>query len=666
MATHRPPRLSTGQAGQGPDRRRALLGLALAGTLAAGLLAALPPDSGQAAAPQGPTATAPASSSDTLGALYTSAHTTFRIWSPDTSDVWVTVGDTSYSLDPVTLDGYTDVYQVIVDGDLKGRAYQFAVGGRNVPDPYAQMVEPNTTRGIVLDTAAVTPSSGGWAATPPLAEREDASIYELSVHDFTVDASSGVDPDKRGKFLGLVQTGTTHDGVRTGIDHLKELGITDVQLMPSFDFGSAEPNWGYDPVNYNVPEEQYAQSTDPEDRVREFKDMINGFHRNGIRVIMDVVYNHTFSKDVFGGITGKYYTATDLSGTGNSLDDGNPMVSRMIRDSLEHWVRDYHVDGFRFDLLGIHHYANAAGWASYLNAAYPERRLQFHGEPWSGGVTDPQESQKVRYGTVPALAAAHVGVFNGAYRDAIRGGTRDNVMAYMGGAGDATAVATGMRGSPLAVKSTDPLSNPWDPAFTYDPEQTVNYVSVHDDLNLWDKITYSGGTDGADGRAGRIDRFAVGMVLTSQGIPFLSEGDEFLRSKVVNGDYTTAMNSYRAPDQVNAIHWGDKTAHATTFAYYKDALALRKSTPALRLTSWDAVHDQMSTRTDGQVVISAISSDAGAPDTYDTVVVDNPTGGDYTASLPAGSWTKVFDTTGAVSAADTTCGSLAVTVFRKS
>ncbi|MFD0256937.1 alpha-amylase family glycosyl hydrolase [Kitasatospora indigofera] len=603
---------------------------------------------------------------DTLGALYTSAATTFRIWSPDSSDVKVTVGGTTYPLIPVTLNGYTGVYQTVVGGDLRNQPYQFKVRGNDVRDPYAQMVNPGTTQGVVIDSGAVTPTGGSWAPRPARANREDSVIYELDVRDFTIDPSSGVDPAKRGKFLGLVQGGTTANGVRTGIDHLKELGVTDVQIMPSFDFNSTVPNWGYDPLNYNVPEEQFSQATSPEGRVREYKDMVDAFHRAGIRVIMDVVYNHTAGKNVFDGITGKYYNSTDLSGTGNSIDDGNPMVSRMIRDSLEHWVRDYNIDGFRFDLLGVHYAANVADWASYLNATYPDRQLQIYGEPWSGGVSDPGEARKVRYATVPTLAAAHVGVFNGAYRDAIKGGTQDNLMNYMNGAGDTAAVVRGLRGSLLATRSTDALSDPWNPAFAYDPEQSLNYVSVHDDLSLWDKITYSGAGGGAAGRAGQIDRFATGMVLTSQGMALITEGDEFLRTKVVGGNYEAAKNSYNAGDDVNALHWGDKTTNAATFKYYKDAIALRRSTPALRLTTWDAVNNQLSVQTSGSVITTRISSNPAAPTAYDTVVVYNPTNGDHNPSLPTGSWTKVLDTTGAVNTTDTTAGALAVTVFRKS
>ncbi|MGF1430930.1 alpha-amylase family glycosyl hydrolase [Kitasatospora sp. LaBMicrA B282] len=602
---------------------------------------------------------------DTLGALYTATATTFRIWSPDSADVTVGIGGTSYPMTPTTLSGYTSVYQAVVTGNLLDQTYQFAVNGVAVPDPYAQMVNPGTTQGVVVDTAAVAPSSGSWAPRPALVNREDAVVYELSTHDFTIDPSSGVDPAKRGKFLGLVQTGTTDGGVSTGIDHLKQLGVTAVQLMPSFDFGSTVPNWGYDPVDYNVPEEQYSQFTAPEDRIREFKDMVNAFHQNGIRVIMDVVYNHTYTKSVFGNITGKYYTPTDLSGTGDSIDDGNPMVSRMIQDSLEHWVRDYDVDGFRFDLVGVHYYANVLGWADYLQTSYPDRDLMMYGEPWNGGASDPNEAQKVRYGTVPALAPVHFGVFNGVYRDAIRGGTDDNVMAYMGGSGNASAIAFGLTGSPTDTDSTATLSDLWSPAFADRPEQTMNYVSIHDNLNLYDKITYSGGSGGATGTAGRIDRFAVGTILASQGIPVIAEGDEFLRSKVVNGDYTTAMNSYNAPDAVNAIHWGDMITNANIVGYYRDAIALRKATASLRLTTWSAVKNQMTTQINGSVVTAMISSNPAAPTSYDTVVVTNPTGSPYTVTLPAGTWTKVLDSNGATATGDTSCDAQAVTVFTR-
>ncbi|WP_052851283.1 carbohydrate-binding module family 20 domain-containing protein [Streptomyces avicenniae] len=646
-----------------PRRRRRALWALLAVTAAAGAL--LPGAFATSGTTADTAAEPPTTPLDTLGAVYTPEATTFRLWSPDSADVTVETGGRVHVLSPAELPGYTDVHEVVVEGDLHDEPYQFRVAGREVRDPYAQMVRPGSTQGVVVNAAAVEPT-GGWAPTPPQENPEDAVVYELSVRNYTIDASSGVSEGLRGTFGGLTESGTRHEGVTTGIDHLKELGVTHVQLMPSYDFGTPVPNWGYDPVNYNVPEEQYSRFTGTEDRIREFKDMVNAFHRAGIRVLMDVVYNHTYSQDVFGPITPAYYTPTDLSGTGNSLDDGNPMVSRMIRDSLEHWVRNYHIDGFRLDLLGVHHHASAAAWGEYLRATYPDRALQLHGEPWCGGCTDPQEASKVRYGTVPTLAEAGIGVFNGAFRDAVKGGSRDTTMGYMDGGGDPAAVALGLRGSPLAVHSTDPLPDLWDPAFAHDPAQTVNYVSAHDDLNLWDKIVYSGATGGEQGRAGRIDRFATAVVMTSQGVPFFHEGDEFLHSKVVDGDWETAKNSYRAGDDVNALDWSEKVAHADTFRYYRDLVALRRATPALRLTSWEAVRDRMTTRTDGEVVIAAVSADQDAPTAYDTVVVLNPTDAAYTVSLPAGSWRTVLDADGAADRpGERTATSLSVTVFSR-
>jgi pullulanase len=619
----------------------------------------------------GPGTDVPITPLDTLGAIYTPASTTFRIWSPDSSTVSVTIEGTSHPMSVTVLPGYTDVYQTVVMGDQKGKTYQFRINTVAVRDPYAQMMSggASQTQGVVINDAAVMPSDGSWAPRPPLVNREDSVLYELHVRGYTHAESSGVDAAKRGKYLGLVQTGTTFTSgattVKTGIDHLKELGITHVHLMPTYDMNSTQPNWGYDPINYNVPEEQFSQLTAPEDRVREFKDMVNEFHKNGIRVILDVVYNHTYAKTVFQSITPKYYTATDYSGVGNSLDDSQPMVSRMIRDSLEHWVRNYNVDGFRFDLMGVFHHPNVRAWGTYLNSTYPAHNLVLYGEPWMGGVIPPSEADFVRYGTVPSLEDGHIGVFNGAFRDVVKGSTRGTDFGYMGGTGNAASIVTGMRGSPLATKSTDVLSNLWDPAFTYDPEQTINYVSAHDDLNLFDKIYCAGVADGPSGRAGQMDKVAVGIVLTSQGIPFMTEGDEFLRSKAMKGDCTTAMNSFNASDTVNDIDWSYKVTNGSIFKFYREAIAVRKSTAALRLTTWDAVSKQMSTRVSGSVVVGSIASDATAPTNYDTVVVYNPGSASYDSTLTAGTWTKVLDASGAVNATDTTCAGMSVTLFKK-
>ena len=281
----------------------------------------------------------------------------------------------------------------------------------------------------------------------------------------------------------------------------------------------------------------------------------------------------------------------------------------------------------------------AQGYAAWIDGQFAMARATSH---WDWLVS-------AGYGTTASMQAGHFGVFNGAFRDAIRGGTRDTVMGYMGSATNPSAVALGLRGSPLATLGTGILPNVWDPAFAYEPAQTINYASVHDDLNLYDKITYAGGGSLSPG----IDKIAFGLVATAQGIPLLAEGDEFLRSKVVNGDYQTAMNSYNAGDTVNAIHWGDKITNASTVSYYRAAIALRKTTPSLRLTTWNAVTSQVATRIDGSAIIVTINGD--------TVVVANPGSAAYPVTLPAGTWTKYLDT----SAGASTAGARTVAVFKK-
>nr|WP_242533162.1 alpha-amylase family glycosyl hydrolase [Niveibacterium umoris] len=473
----------------------------------------------------------------------------------------------------------------------------------------------------------------------------------------------------------MVAAGTTFNGVKTGIDHLKELGVTHVQLMPVYDFGScplvtdtACYNWGYDPRNYNVPEERYSLTPfDYVNRAKEFKQMVDAFHKAGIRVVMDVVYNHTFAKEMFDPITSKYYTATDLSGTGNSIDADQPMVSRMIQDSLEYWAREYNIDGFRFDLIGIFSYAEVQKWADNLNTKFPDRNLLIYGEPWNGYASDPKDAQRVRLGTVGRIAGSHVGVFNPKFREAIKG-ANDN-----GGcnAGDCFAfnanpdtwrIQVGSRGAIRATKDANITIDTWDPMFAMDPEQSINYVSAHDNLTLRDKIlawaTLNGVTNASYLR--RIQDFANGTVLTAQGIPFLHGGEELLRTK--GGD----ANSYASPDSVNQINWQWKVDNADVFAYYKQMVNLRKATPALRLTSWDAISSCVTTtRPRYGVVVNTISGCGVA----DTIVIENSSD-NYTHTLPAGTWTVKAEKSDAAVAPRTVSGTVvaegtAVTVLTK-
>ena len=604
---------------------------------------------------------------DRLGAIYSPAKSVFSIWSPDNSNVVLNLDGKDYAMTKVAdFGGYTDVYQVTVSGDQLLKPYQFKVGGVVVRDPYGKMVKPSTNFNIVMDTSR-TELPEGWAVRPAFKEREDAIIYEVHVRDFTIHSSSGVDAAKRGKFAGMVQSGTSYGSVKTGIDHLKELGVTHVQLLPVYDFGTCPDvndttcyNWGYDPVNFSVPEERYSQTPyDYENRMREFKTMVNEFHKAGIRVIMDVVYNHTYDKTVFNPITGKYYTPTDLSGCSNSIDATNPMVGRMIRDSLEYWVKEYNIDGFRFDLVGIFDYAVVDGWSKYLNTQFPDRNLMLYGEPWNGYATDTREALRVRLGTVGQLKDAHFGVFNPKFRDAIRGqGDHPGCDAgdcYMFNQADTWRIQAGSRGAIRYNNGTGNLNDTWDPMFAADPEQSINYVSAHDNYNLRDKILVWADTTGNSNNNGylrRIQQFANGIVLTSQGIPFIYGGDEFMRTKQRD------KNSYKSSDAINAFDWSFKSTNSDVFNYYKDVIAMRKAHPGFRMNTWDEVNSNVTTtRPASGVVINTING-AGNGDSWSKIIVIMNSANNYSYSLPSGNWNVAMEKSTPVTTPRTVSGSV--------
>lgn len=579
----------------------------------------------------------------TLGANYSPEATTFAIWSPDTANVSLVLNGISHDL-PNVVDqlGYSRIYGTRIEGDHHGAEYYFTVDGVPVRDPYAKMALPNQDINIVLDMARTEPE-GGWVEPPPLVAREDAIIYEIHIRDFTIDATSGVTPDKRGKYLGMVESGTTYQGVTTGIDHLKELGVTHVQLLPFYDFSTcSDPadtecyNWGYDPRNYNVPEERYAQSQDYVERVRELKTMINEFHKSGIRVVMDVVYNHTFDFEMFENISMRYYTDLDLSGTGNSIDANVPMVGRMIRDSLEYWTREYRLDGFRFDLVGIFDHDEFGDWGRYLNQQFPERNLLLYGEPWNGYASDPREEHRVRLGTIAREETGRVGVFNPRYREAIKG---DNDSGHGGGfafnQGQIWEMDFGSRGGIRYTNDPDTVIDLWDPMYATDPEQSINYVSAHDNLSLRDKILAWAELNGVPADSDylrRIQKYANGMVLTSQGIAFLHGGVEMMRDK--QGDH----NSYRSPDSINKIRWNWKLENADVYDYYRDAIALRKAHPGFRMNSWDEIDQHVTTtRYADDVLVTDIDAAANG-DTWSRILVIYASGGNFHYSLPAGTW----------------------------
>jgi pullulanase len=516
---------------------------------------------------------------------------------------------------------------------------------------------------IVIDLDQTDPD-GGWADRPKLENRNDAIVYEVHVGDFTSDSSWGGTAKNAGKFPGMVETGTKCGTVSTGIDHLKELGVTHVQLLPFYDYATKHNttlddiyNWGYDPVNYNVPEDRF--STCPGDyveRIREVKEMINEFHKNGIRVIMDVVYNHTFDKEMFKNISGKYYTTGDLSGCGNSVNTGVPMVSRMIRDSLEYWVDEYNIDGFRFDLIGIYHTSAVKDWGDYLNNnKFSDRMLLMYGEPWNGYATDAEEGAKVRMGTTASLGSAHVGVFNGKFRETLKGSSDDGRKGYIFNANEfdgsayAANVAVGLKGSGanLDKNGCSDTSGTWTRFFTVSPDQSINYISAHDNLCFWDKIKEANVTGDY---AQRVLKFGHGILLVSQGIPFIHAGDEFLRTKFKGRGSSMAHNTYMAGIETNSIDWKVKSTNKGVFQYHADLIKLRKDNDGLRNRNGVGT-----TRSQGNAVIYDVKNTNGTK----LCIVVNP-GNDI--SNPVGG-TIIFDANGATPKSSQ-CEGTAITVIR--
>ncbi len=610
----------------------------------------------------------------TLGATYTSSATTFRIWSPNSSDVSVTVNGTSYPMNKVSIDCYTEVYEAKVDGDLVGKTYQFTIDGKGVRDPYGRMVnEGNGDANIVMDLKKSDPENG-WEPSPELKNREDSIIYEVHVRDFTIDNTSGVDPDKRGRYLGMVQPGTRYGDFTTGIDHLKELGVTHVQLQPIYDYATCSDvdsqtntcyNWGYDPWNYNVPEDRYSSvfGTDKYDlKIQEVKTMINEMHKNGIRVIMDVVYNHTYNQSVFENITKKYYTQKDMTGCGNTIDAANNMVWMMIRDSLDYWVTEYHIDGFRLDLAGSFSMKDFSDWGEYLNRQHPDAKLVIYGEPWAADndVSEKLIDNPVRTGRMHMQSeGAHVGAFNNRIRNCLRGGSGDNannngfifdVFNTSGYDSNGTnendealetnkdCVFMGMKAGVRHANATG--TDVWSAQGFSDPEQSLAYITAHDNLALRDRIEEA---EISGDKAKKLQVYAHSILMAGQGMTFIHGGEEFGRTKAAAGD--AKHNTYNTTTGANDFKWDLKAGEwQEVNKAYAAYIKMRKEHPAFRMTTAEQIFanvtlDDASTNS---VVIVNINGQAVEDSWSKIKVVMNSTNNPESVDNVEG-WTKVAD-----------------------
>ncbi|MDF2944147.1 MAG: pullulanase, type [Herbinix sp.] len=548
-----------------------------------------------------------------LGSVWTKEETRFRVWAPTAEQVTVylyrsgELGDCFLNLS-MSKDR-KGTWLAAVEGDWNGTYYTYGVTvdgeTKEAVDPYAKAVGVNGNRGMVIDLLATNPEGFTLEQKPFFAQAADAIIYELHVRDFSSDQSSGI--RNKGKYLAFTEKGTTnYHGDRTGVDYLKKLGITHIHLLPSFDFMTVDEtrlseeqyNWGYDPQNYNVPEGSY--STDPYNgkvRVREFKQMVQSLHQNGLRVIMDVVYNHTMESNEsnFNRIVpGYYYRLTqdgsfsNASGCGNETASERLMMRKFMVDSVVYWAKEYHIDGFRFDLMGIHDIQTMNEIRQALNEVDPS--ILVYGEGWTGGMSPLPEWKRALKDNVknmnPGIAA-----FNDNLRDAVKGSVFHNSdRGFVSGRdGLEESIEFGVAGS-IWNEGVDYgrvlyTNSPW----AVEPTQTINYTSAHDNLTLWDKLSLSNPDDSRENRI-RMNLLAAAIILTSQGIPFFQAGEEFLRSKPLNEEGTAFdENSYRSPDAVNSLKWNDTTTNKEVINYYKGLIAFRKAHSALRMSKAEDV-----------------------------------------------------------------------------
>ncbi|MBU2572690.1 MAG: type I pullulanase [Elusimicrobia bacterium] len=529
------------------------------------------------------------------------------------------------------------LWETEIDMDLAGKYWKLrtAQGGRTFEglDPYAGAVTAHD--GLALITDDKTKVAPG-----PVFDLSEAVIYEMHIRDFTIDGLSGV--RARGKYLGLTEAGTSLKGspdIKTGLDHLSELGVNAVHLMPFQDFENDESsptyNWGYMPVNFNSPEGWYASGLCDDSKVREAKAMISALHKKGIKVIMDVVYNHTAETPGralnFNALAKDYYyrvkedgTYWNGSGCGNEFKSESPMGRKFIIDSLLYWVNEYKVDGFRFDLMGLIDKDTVFELVRRLKEVKPD--IIIYGEPWTSG---PTPVSGVGKGTQRSKGFS---VFNDNLRDALKGSVFN--VKDLGYVQNASKRETVMRGITGAIDE-----------FTDSPLEALNYVSCHDNHTLWDRLTLSAGGEPPGNRV-KMDKLAQAVVFTSQGVPFLHSGEEFLRSK--KGE----ENSYNLPDEINKIAWTLKKENKGVFAFYRDLIALRKAHPAFRMKTAREVRDNLKFYEELGLSVSApgiayMLKAAEAGDSWTRIaVLINPAKTAQKFALPAGEYQKAFDENG--------------------
>ena len=537
-------------------------------------------------------------------------------------------------------------WQLTVKNDLKGKYYLFGVYNNAQPDltpgVFAKAVGVNGQRGAIIDLKDTDPEGWSEDKRPELRNPVDLVIYEMHHRDFSIDYSSGI--KNKGKFLALTEP--------KAIEHLKRLGVNAIHILPSFDYASVDEsqpdkpqyNWGYDPLNYNVPEGSYStNAADPKARIKEFKQMVQALHKAGIRVILDVVYNHTFSIDGSNfqkTYPGYYYrhrpdgTYSDGSGCGNETASEKPLMREFMVESVKYWVNEYHIDGFRFDLMGVHDIETMNLIRAELDKIDPS--IYVYGEGWSAGsCAYPQEKLAMK---ANARQLNGIGAFSDEMRDALRGPFSDDRKGgFLAGMPNCEeSIKFGIAGAIDHPQVDMTKVNYSKAAWTNEPSQMIAYVSCHDDMCLTDRLRATV-PNISDDELIRLDLLAQTAVLTSQGVPFLLSGEEMLRDK--KGEH----NSFRSPDSINRFDWNNLKRYPQVFDYYSKLIALRKAHPAFRMGNAEEVKKNLVFLDAPEGVVAfQLKNNAGGDSWKDIIVVLNANKTERAINVPEGLYTKVL------------------------
>lgn len=556
-----------------------------------------------------------------LGAIYSKDKCKFILWAPTAENVQLALyGDNGYDFDCEAKEVYTmskginGTWIVEINGDFNGQFYNYLINinGKisEVVDPYAKAVGVNGNRGMVIDLNTTNPEGWEKDTKPELKSATDSIIYEAHVRDLSIDETSGISNEYKGKFKALTIWDSCIPGttVKTVVNHIKDMGFTHIHLLPAFDFGSIDENkleqpqfnWGYDPKNYNVPEGSY--STNPylgDVRIKEFKEMVKALHEAGIRVVMDVVYNHTYNLDscLNNAVPGYYYRQdengeySDASACGNETASERYMFRRYMVDSVVYWAKEYHIDGFRFDLMGIHDIETMKLIREELNKI--DSSIIMYGEGWTGGLSPLKEELAALKKNTYKFDKLQIAAFSDDCRDGVKGHVfYDEETGFVNGKDGLEETIKFAVVASTHHKDIDKENIVYSNEFwANEPYQTINYASAHDNYTLWDKLQIST-PNCTEEELIAMNKLIAGIILTSQGISFVHAGEEMARTKE-DEEGKLVENSFESSDKVNKIYWDRKVKYKDLFEYYKGLISLRKEYKAFRMNTNEEIKENI-------------------------------------------------------------------------